>query len=92
MESHALEDCATLRVYRCVTGRKWHLGNPIAMRRLFSIVDRELFNLELGGRATACMCDESYRDTWGRSYQIRKRVRSAKRIAEKGSDESDFLT
>jgi hypothetical protein len=51
------------------------------VRHRFPVVDRELFHLELGGRATACMWDESYRPLRERSYHIRKRVRSAQRLA-----------
>lgn len=84
MESHALEDETVLKVYRCVTCQKWHLGNPVMVtKRLFPDVDRELFHLELGGRATACMWDESYRPEAGRAYQVRKRVRSALKLAAK---------
>jgi hypothetical protein len=86
MQSHALEEASALEVYRCKTCQKWHLGNPIVVRRRFPVVDRELFHreifhLELGGRATACMWDESYRPLQARAYHIRKRVRSAQRLA-----------
>lgn len=83
MQSHLFEDRTFLEVYCCATCHKWHLGRRYDPRRRFPIVDRELFHLEIGGRATACMWDESYRDESGRMREVRRRVVSAQRVASR---------
>jgi hypothetical protein len=79
MESHFYEDGNHLDIHRCGDCQKWHRGKPrtAIAKRKFPVVDRELFHLEIGGRATACMWDETYRDERGRAREVRKRVRTA---------------
>jgi hypothetical protein len=66
-----------MHAYECQTCGKWHLGNPLSVRRNYPVDNKEQLVLELGERAVACLWDESYRDAAGRAYQVRKKVRSA---------------